>query len=273
MSVQASEWSKRGSDIERLVKDGHHKQALQEAGSVLEGLLRELYRRTVDRLPPAEQTKISAILEKVGKGKPVSDLSLGQIVGLFRETDLFAHAERALGRKLPHLSSANFNTFVDIRNKAVHKGESVNPKEAQFSAAQVALFIDETGFGEKASAEASAPQPRGKTTPPQWVSVVSLHPDVVSEHFSEDIFALDLGPLADGKSERSSRLPRSRALLPRLLPDQGPAFAAARRALPPQRRRRKPCAETADTVWRRQVPHACLPIPRCPKPESAGCFS
>jgi hypothetical protein len=32
-----------------------------------------------------------------------------------------------------------------------------------------------------------------------WVEVVSLHPDVVSEYFSEDIFALDLGLLADGK--------------------------------------------------------------------------
>lgn len=31
-----------------------------------------------------------------------------------------------------------------------------------------------------------------------WVQVVQLHTDVVSEHFSEDIFALDLGPLADG---------------------------------------------------------------------------
>src|SRR5438132_6438980 len=31
-----------------------------------------------------------------------------------------------------------------------------------------------------------------------WVQVVQLHSDVVSEHFSEDIFALDLGPLADG---------------------------------------------------------------------------
>ena len=30
-----------------------------------------------------------------------------------------------------------------------------------------------------------------------WVEVVHLHSDVVSEHFSEDIFALDLGPLAD----------------------------------------------------------------------------
>jgi hypothetical protein len=31
-----------------------------------------------------------------------------------------------------------------------------------------------------------------------WVEEVSLHPDVLSENFSEDIFALDLGPLADG---------------------------------------------------------------------------
>lgn len=31
-----------------------------------------------------------------------------------------------------------------------------------------------------------------------WIEIVSLHSDVVSEDFSEDIFALDLGPLADG---------------------------------------------------------------------------
>jgi len=31
-----------------------------------------------------------------------------------------------------------------------------------------------------------------------WLEVISLHPDVLSENFSEDIFALDLGPLADG---------------------------------------------------------------------------
>ncbi len=33
-----------------------------------------------------------------------------------------------------------------------------------------------------------------------WIQVAALHPDVVSEHFSEDIFALDLGPLADGNA-------------------------------------------------------------------------
>ena len=31
-----------------------------------------------------------------------------------------------------------------------------------------------------------------------WIESVALHPDVVSEDFSEDVFALDLGPLAEG---------------------------------------------------------------------------
>src|SRR6516225_5100600 len=33
-----------------------------------------------------------------------------------------------------------------------------------------------------------------------WVELAALHPDVLAENFSEDIFALDLGPLADGNT-------------------------------------------------------------------------
>lgn len=35
-----------------------------------------------------------------------------------------------------------------------------------------------------------------------WIELVSLHFDVLSEGFSQDIFALDLGPLADGRVGR-----------------------------------------------------------------------
>ena len=31
-----------------------------------------------------------------------------------------------------------------------------------------------------------------------WVEVAALHPEVLAEDFSEDIFALHLGPLTDG---------------------------------------------------------------------------
>ena len=51
------------------------------------------------------------------------------------------------------------------------------------------------------------------TTTPPWLECVDLHPDVLSEQFSEDIFALDLGALSDyliGRDHGSpdSELPR-----------------------------------------------------------------
>jgi len=45
----------------------------------------------------------------------------------------------------------------------------------------------------------SATRDNTSTAIKPWIEVAALHPDVVSEHFSEDIFALDLGLLADGK--------------------------------------------------------------------------
>jgi len=39
-----------------------------------------------------------------------------------------------------------------------------------------------------------------------WVEVTQLHPDVLAEDFSEDIFALDLGTLADGRADRNQLL-------------------------------------------------------------------
>ena len=40
-------------------------------------------------------------------------------------------------------------------------------------------------------------KPMSTPLPKSWLEVVALHPDVLAENFSEDIFALDLGPLAD----------------------------------------------------------------------------
>ena len=192
------DWSKQVGDVERLVAGGHHKQALQEAGSVLEALLKDLYRRTIDNVAPNQQKQISDKLEIVGKGKSVGELTLGQIVGLFREANLFEYAERAVGKKLRHLSTTNFNTLVDIRNRSVHKGEQIGSKESQFFAAQLSLFVDELGFSDEAQARQSKMAAQGQSQPRPWIEVASVHSDVLSDNFSEDIFALDLGPLADG---------------------------------------------------------------------------
>ncbi len=43
--------------------------------------------------------------------------------------------------------------------------------------------------------------------PRPWLECVDLHPDVLSDDFSEDVFALDLRVLADHLIETDSGLP------------------------------------------------------------------
>ena len=193
-------WEKRLADLEKLVHDGHHKQTVQEAGSVMEDLLRELYRRTAETLSPADHKTAAETLEKMGKGKAVDQLTLGQLTGLFREAKLFDKAEKALARPLPQLRSTNFAPLVDVRNQATHKGARIGDKQAHLFVDQVAVFLEELGWVKPAG-------DTGQITPAgglrQWIEVAALHPDVLAENFSEDIFALDLGLLADGNPKVS----------------------------------------------------------------------
>ena len=78
-----SKWAEQVNEIDLLVSNGHDKQAIQEAGGLLEGLLQEIYKQTVASLAAAAQKPVAAQAEKIGKNKAVTDFTLGQMVGLF----------------------------------------------------------------------------------------------------------------------------------------------------------------------------------------------
>src|SRR5262245_54921282 len=83
-----STWTDRVKEVDRLVANRHHGQAVQAAGLVLEEVLRDIYRRIASELPVASQEEVAAKLAKIGKDKSVEMLTLGQLVGLFREARL-----------------------------------------------------------------------------------------------------------------------------------------------------------------------------------------
>ena len=66
------------------------------------------------------------------------------------------------------------------------------------------------------------------STPRPWLECVALHPDVLSDEFSDDIFALDLGPLADYLSGRERGAPDAELPgVPAVYRDPGSFFAAS----------------------------------------------
>jgi hypothetical protein len=183
----------RVEEIERLLANRHFKQAVIESGSVLEGMLRTLYQKAFPKLTPSEQKKISEAVEAIGKDKSVDQYSLGQLVGLFRNTKLFREAEKKLGLSLKHLARTDFDTLVEIRNKATHGGETVAEDEAKLLFSQLRVFAREVGLL-KETPEPAAVQASTQLRP--WTEVVKLHPDVEEGNLTEAVFAIDLGAVA-----------------------------------------------------------------------------
>ena len=110
--ILMTDWNDKIDEVDRLIANDHPKQAMQEAGGVLEQLLRHIHAQVASHVNAPEQTKLAAATAKVSAGKPVGEMTLGQLVGLFREGKVFDLAETVLKKKLTHLKGADFNTFV-----------------------------------------------------------------------------------------------------------------------------------------------------------------
>ena len=66
------------------------------------------------------------------------------------------------------------------------------------------------------------------TSPRPWLQCVALHPDVLADDFSEDIFALDLGPLSDYLIAKDLRLSEAELRrVPAVYRDADSFFAAS----------------------------------------------
>ncbi len=171
-----------------LLAQGYPDQAALIAGQALESLFRWLYKETVPRLSPQEQETVARALGEFQK--PVDDLTLGQLVGLFRKTGLLETAGRKLGRDLSLLRQAG--DWVDLRNRAAHPGgQPVTPPEAEAFLSAVALYLHRAGLTEPPPTAAGPLRP--------WHQVVTPHRDIREGRLDEAVFAADLSDVAAGR--------------------------------------------------------------------------
>ena len=94
--------------------------AARDAAMIVELALRELLRRYAKELPPEAQAKVEhAIAQqaKGGRGKTVGDFTLGQLVGVIRESRFFDLWADATGKPLITLRMINLDALNAFRNK------------------------------------------------------------------------------------------------------------------------------------------------------------
>lgn len=182
------------AEADSLVQGRHYAQAVNTTGGILEALLKRLYQETFPRLPLSEQRVVQDTAEKLDPNKTVLTLTLGQLVGLFRESRLMDKAERALKRDFPYLKAANFAMLVQVRNKATHEGSAVSKSEAERFLSEVRLLVEEAGYLPRPDA---ARVPSGPLRP--WRYIIHPHPDVQSGRYQQAEFAANLTDVRTGR--------------------------------------------------------------------------
>jgi len=174
-------------------ESGHVRPAVQQAGQVLEALLRKLCQDLLPKLPSSEATKVNAALEEIGKGKPLEKLTLGELVAVFYKARLADACQKYLGMNLSILSNENLvKGWVDLRNRASHAGASIHADEAQLFLVNLKALLRE--------ANVLRTIPAGKKLQAWW-EVATPHRDIREGRTEASRFAAKLDEVVAGRGD------------------------------------------------------------------------
>ncbi len=190
------DYSEKLAQVDQLTFNGHHAQSVIAAASLLEALLRELLSRVQPRLSAAEQKEMAEKLSRIGPNRAVAELTLGQLLGLYRDTKMIDKIERYLDKKFPRLRAADLSGWLELRNNAAHHAEDVHEDDARLIASQLRVLLREAGLLEDKSKTTkkavTAEQLRS------WTKCVRLNADVESGNTAIATYAIDLGAVIAG---------------------------------------------------------------------------
>lgn len=179
-------------EAEKYLRQGAVGPAVQQAGRVLEAFLRKLFQDLLPKIPAAQTTEFHYALERIGKGKPVNRLTLGELVQVLHETNLIPTAEKALGIKLRLLNNVDLvRGWVDLRNRAAHADAKISEDEANAFLSSLRLLLREAGVLK----ELELPK---RTLP--WWEVVKPHRDIREGRTEASRFAAKLDEVAAGRA-------------------------------------------------------------------------
>jgi hypothetical protein len=185
--------------IERTLDQRRIQPAMQEMGSLLEQLLKEIYREYLPRLKPADRALVSTKERETADHPNVRSRSgsaetftLGQFVRFLRSSEFFAKAVDA-GVPIRSLRDANLQPFVDARNEATHNAKPPSENEAKLYYHQLVQFLEEAG-----KLAMVTPLLGAAATLKPWTDVVTPHPDIRAGRLEISTYAADLWAVAFG---------------------------------------------------------------------------
>ncbi|MFX1393736.1 MAG: NB-ARC domain-containing protein [Promethearchaeota archaeon] len=127
--------------IEDLIKDTHYKNSVEDCLSIIENLLKYLYKEVVLSLSINEKELLFVYEKNVGKS--VNKMMIGELIGLFSNNSLLEKLSSKQGKKFIYLTYNNLNHLNNIRISCTHEDYECSYSEANFIYFTLRNILDE----------------------------------------------------------------------------------------------------------------------------------
>lgn len=126
----------RFDKIKHFMEKGYYDSVVKESCSVLEEVLKKVYKQALSDLPIADRTVLMESEAKIGNNsKSYSHFGFGELVGLFNRSRLLDRWSKYTDSNMGIIRSISLDYIVELRNKLTHEAsaltEPVNRSEAQ----------------------------------------------------------------------------------------------------------------------------------------------
>lgn len=111
--------------IRHFLKMEFYDSAVKECCSIMEDILKSIYRQALSELPVAERAALLDAENAIGKGvKGYTEFGFGQLVAVFNKCRLLDAWSKYTGKKLGIIKSISLDYIVELRNQLTHGGSA-----------------------------------------------------------------------------------------------------------------------------------------------------
>ncbi len=143
--------------------------AAKECIGIIEAAFRLLFREQVMKLEEGDRIRVHKAEMNLGKGeKGFERFTLGQLIGVYRESKFLDAWSKASGRDVSGLRMINLDELNRLRNDLIHNGREASRTEAEFLLKAVEMILETFGLANRVDSiknRLSRPQDRGKIVP------------------------------------------------------------------------------------------------------------
>lgn len=159
----------KGDQLEKIkhfLQQGYYDSAVKESCAVLEEILKRIYKQALSELPIEDRAVLLDSESKIGRGKGYSRFGFGELVGLFRKSQLLDRWGKFTDSNMGMIRSISLDYIVDLRNRLTHEQssmkEDVTQSEAQLVYDCLLNWLSFIGYKDMSTAVEKAFKPGDK---------------------------------------------------------------------------------------------------------------